>query len=138
MQPRISEEQIRALVFAFYDAVRADDRLGPVFETHLAGRWPSHLEKMCDFWSSVLLATGRFVGDPVATHARLPGIRPDHFDRWIELFGDTAARTLPAHMAADVTGRAIRMRMALERTACAGRLAPPNATPSQQSWEMPT
>jgi len=129
MQPRITEEQIRALVFAFYDTVRADDRLGPIFEARLAGRWPSHLEKMCSFWSSVLLATGRFVGDPVATHARIPGLRADHFDRWIELFRNTAARTLPAHIAADVTGRALRMRMALERAACAGVHPSPIPTP---------
>ncbi len=129
MRPRISEQEIRALVFAFYDAVRADERLGPVFEARLAGRWPSHLEKMCDFWSSVLLATGRFVGDPVTSHARLPGIVPDHFDRWIELFRDTAARTLPPHMAADVTGRALRMRVALERAACAPSLEPELPSP---------
>jgi hemoglobin len=118
MPIRIAESQIRDLVFTFYDRVRDDDVLGPVFEARLAGRWDDHLERMCDFWSTVLLATGRFRGNPAAVHARIPGIRPEHFDRWIELFGQTAFDVLPAPVATDVVGRSTRMRRGLERVAC--------------------
>ena len=117
MAPRITEDQIRALVLAFYARVREDATLGPVFDRQLDGRWGPHLEKMCDFWSSVLLATGRFVGNPVAAHARLSDLRPAHFDSWIELFRDTALDILPMEIATDVVGRAIRMRVVLERAA---------------------
>jgi len=128
--PRMTEEQIRSLVLAFYHRVREDERLGPIFEGQLGGRWASHLEKMCDFWSSVLLASGRFAGNPVDAHARLPGLRPEHFDRWIELFRRTAVDTLPAEIAADVVGRAVRMRVVLERAAC-----PPDATSEpRRAW----
>jgi len=120
--PRITEEQIRALVLAFYDSVREDERLGTIFEERLAGRWAPHLEMMCDFWSSVLLASGRFVGDPVEAHARLSGLRPEHFDRWLELFHRAAIDVLPVEIAADIGGRAARMRIVLERAAC-----PPDA-----------
>lgn len=118
MPPHITETQIRDLVFAFYVRVRADERLGPVFEDRLAGRWDAHLEKMCDFWSSILLASGRFRGNPVETHSRIPGITPQHFDRWITLFQETASETLPTHVATDIVGRSMRMRVALERAAC--------------------
>lgn len=118
MPSRITEQEIRDLVYTFYGRVREDASLGPVFEGRLAGRWESHLEKMCDFWSSVLLATGRFDGNPVEAHLRVPGISPEHFDRWIELFERTAHDVLRPHVATDVAGRAARMRIVLERFAC--------------------
>ena len=118
MQSRITEQEIRDLVYAFYGHVREDASLGPVFERQLAGRWEPHLEKMCDFWSGVLLATRRFHGNPAEAHMRVPGISPEHFDRWIELFERTAKDVLKPHHAADVAGRAARMRMVLERFAC--------------------
>ena len=118
MQSRITEQEIRNLVYAFYGRVRDDASLGPVFEGRLAGRWDPHLEKMCDFWSSVLLATGRFSGNPVEAHLRVPGISPEHFDRWIELFHSTAHDVLQPHHAVDIVGRAERMRVVLERFAC--------------------
>jgi hemoglobin len=128
VSPRITEQQIRELVFTFYERVREDDVLGPVFESRLAGRWAPHLEKMCDFWSSVLLASGRFRGNPVETHRTIASISPEHFDRWIELFESTALDVLPAPFAADVVGRSIRMRAALESAACPDA-APPRSLP---------
>lgn len=119
MTTRITEGEIRDLVFTFYDRVRSDERLGPVFERTLNGRWEAHLEKMCDFWSGVLLATGRFRGDPVRAHAEIRGIHPEHFDRWLDLFELTAVETLRPHHAIDVVARATRMRVVLERAACA-------------------
>jgi hemoglobin len=116
---RITEQEIHDLVHAFYGRVREDASLGPIFERQLAGRWELHLEKMCDFWSGVLLATRRFHGNPVEAHTRVPGISPQHFDRWIELFERTALDVLRPHHATDVASRAARMRVVLERAACA-------------------
>ncbi len=114
----ITEEQIRDIVFEFYDRVRRDALLGPVFEERLSDRWEPHLEKMCDFWSTVVLGTRSFRGNPMGAHVGLPGISTEHFDRWMELFVATAGETLPGPAAADITGRAARMRVALERAAC--------------------
>ena len=115
---RIDESGIRTLVYTFYDRIRAEPELGPMFERRLAGRWDPHLEKMCDFWSTVLLGTARFRGNPMAMHMDIPGLKPAHFDRWIELFDQTAHEVLPRHQAADIVGRSMRMRVALERAAC--------------------
>ncbi|MDA0312450.1 MAG: hypothetical protein O2992_10090 [Gemmatimonadetes bacterium] len=49
MSARVTEVQIRTLVFTFYEQVREDDLLGPVFASHIDDRWGPHLEKMCDF-----------------------------------------------------------------------------------------
>lgn len=116
----ITEDQIRDLVLTFYERVREDEALGPIFESRPAGRWDPHLSRMCDFWSSVLLATGRFRGNPVGAHRAVPGIAPEHFDRWIELFQATAVEVLPEPLAVDVVGRSMSMRGVLEAAACAG------------------
>ena len=57
--------------------------------------WDEHLAKLCDFWSSVLLMTGRFKGSPMAAHARRPDIRDEHFALWLDLFERTAREVCP-------------------------------------------
>ena len=120
MQGTDAEANIRTLVFSFYDRVREDTLLGPVFEEHLRGGWDAHLDRMCDFWSSVLLGTGRFRGDPIGTHQRIPGLTSAHFDRWVLLFGETAAEVFPASEAAYVLERGSRIRAVLEHQTGSG------------------
>jgi len=84
----IDEDMIRHLVHTFYDRIRADEVLGPIFGARIAD-WAPHLERMCAFWSSVTLMTGRYHGRPMQAHAPLP-IDASHFDRWLGLFGETA------------------------------------------------
>ena len=61
--PVPSEAQIEALVHGFYAKVRKDDLLGPIFNRVIAD-WGPHLEKMCDFWSSVMRTSGRYTAIP--------------------------------------------------------------------------
>lgn len=117
---RITEDEIRTLVLTFYARVRADEALGPVFDAHVGDAWEAHLDKMCDFWSSILLATARFTGDPIRTHAGVPEITPELFDRWLELFAEVAGDVLTEVHATDVVARAHRMRLVLERGIAAG------------------
>jgi hemoglobin len=37
---------IKTLVNTFYDNVRGDDLIGPIFNDAIQDRWPIHLEKM--------------------------------------------------------------------------------------------
>ena len=54
---------------------RAMPLLGPVFDAAIAGdEWPRHLETMRRFWSSVMLASGQYSGNPVAVHRAVAGI----------------------------------------------------------------
>jgi hemoglobin len=85
----INEALIHRLVHRFYERVRADPLLGPVFEARIRD-WTPHLTRMCAFWSSVLLMTGRYHGRPMQAHAPLP-VDAQHFDRWLALFETTAA-----------------------------------------------
>jgi len=84
----IDEAQIDQLVRAFYRRAREDSVLGPVFAAHVE-EWGKHLRRICDFWSSVILRSGRYRGRPVPAHVLLD-VDADHFDRWLELFEQTA------------------------------------------------
>lgn len=106
----ITEERIRALVFGFYDRVRRDDLIGPVFNARIeAERWPVHLEKMCAFWSSVLLRTRNYDGRPLRPHLMMPELDADHFRRWLGLFRATAEDVFEPGDAARIVAMAERI-----------------------------
>jgi hemoglobin len=77
----IDEMMIRTLVHRFYERVRVDDVLAPIFASRIKD-WEPHLERMCAFWSSVTLMTGRYHGRPMQLHAVLPATA-SHFGRWL-------------------------------------------------------
>ncbi|HEY3777870.1 MAG TPA: group III truncated hemoglobin [Rhizomicrobium sp.] len=87
----IDETLIRDLVHAFYAKIRTDTQLGPIFERAIGADWGPHLARMCDFWSSVMLMTGRYKGNPMFAHLRLDGVAREHFARWLALFRETSA-----------------------------------------------
>lgn len=89
VHPSITEEQISYLVDTFYDKVWAEERLGPIFIARIADR-DAHLAKMKDFWSSVLLRTGRFHGRPMPKHVALTEVVENDFQRWLGLFRPVA------------------------------------------------
>jgi hemoglobin len=87
----VNEATIKALVDGFYARVRRDGALGPVFNDAIPDHaWPVHLEKMYAFWSSVMLASGRYKGNPVSTHQNVAGVAPPLFENWLDLFEATA------------------------------------------------
>jgi hemoglobin len=94
----IDEALIEWLIRSFYDRIREDELLGPIFAARISD-WEPHLERMFAFWSSVALMSGRYHGQPMARHLPLP-IDARHFDRWLEVFEQTA-RDVCAPAAAD-------------------------------------
>ena len=108
-----SEAMIHGLVHAFYARVRADALLGPVFN-NVVNDWDVHLDKLCAFWSSVMLMTGRYKGTPMKAHAELAEITPAHFERWLMLFEDTAVKTCPPEAARMFVDRANRIAESLK------------------------
>jgi hemoglobin len=105
----ITEDLIRDVVVEFYRRARRDERLGPVFEAHVHD-WDVHLARMQDFWSAALLRTGRYSGRPVERHRAIEGLASGYFDRWIELFEDTARDLCPPQEVDAFLIRARRMR----------------------------
>lgn len=110
----MSEEQIAALVRLFYTRIRADPMLGPLFEAAIAD-WPEHHETLTDFWSSVMLTSGRYKGSPMAAHLRhAAAIEPAMFDRWLELWREAAQEVLAPPDAAALTAKAERIAESLK------------------------
>jgi len=107
----IDETVLTAVVHRFYDKIRNDEVLGPVFEQRIRD-WDTHLAKMVDFWSSVALMTGRYSGTPMQAHLLLPVEWP-HFERWLALFHDTAAESCTAAGTAHLMDRAQRIARSL-------------------------
>lgn len=108
----IDEAMIERLVHRFYERVRADEMLGPVFARRITD-WGPHLERMCAFWSSVALMSGRYHGRPMQQHAPLP-VDATHFDRWLGLFAQTTAEVCPPAAAAHFLERARTIAASLE------------------------
>ena len=108
----IDEAMIERLVHGFYDRVRKDDLIGPVFNARISD-WGPHLRQMCAFWSSVALMTGAYHGQPMHKHLPLP-VDARHFDRWLALFEETARELCPPAAADHFIERARRIAESLE------------------------
>ncbi len=118
MSARIADETgiddalIRRVVDRFYDRVRADAVLGPIFSERISD-WTPHLEQMYRFWSSVALATGAYNGTPMPKHMVLP-VDAGHFDRWLDLFLQTVKAECQPVAAEHFFSRAKRIANSLE------------------------
>jgi hemoglobin len=115
----IDEALIEQLVRGFYMRVREDALLGPIFDARIT-EWEPHLQRMCAFWSSVALMSGRYHGQPMRVHLPLP-IDARYFDRWLALFEATARDVCQPKSAAFFIDRAHRIAQSLEFGIAAAR-----------------
>jgi hemoglobin len=102
---------IARLVDRFYDRVRVDPLLGPVFNAAVDD-WDAHKRLLASFWCSVALRAGSYRGNPMAAHRPHP-IRAEHFEHWLALWQDTAQAVLPAAHAALLVDYARRIGSSL-------------------------
>ena len=117
MQPDIpadiSEEDLDRVVRAFYDRVRRDARLGPIFNNAIDD-WEHHLRKLQAFWSSVMLWSGRYKGQPMAVHiGQATHMTPAAFERWLQLWRETTDELLEPAAAAALQDKASRIAESL-------------------------
>jgi hemoglobin len=102
-----SADSIRGLLDRFYDRVRCDPHLGPLFNRAIPENCRSHLVTMHDFWTSLMLTSGRYKGTPVAVHLREDGTEPRFFTRWLMLFRDTCRELFPDFVADTYFAKAV-------------------------------
>lgn len=105
----ITEEQIADLVDSFYAKVRGDAMLGPIFDGAIGDHWAEHLATMRRFWSSILLASRAYKGNPMMAHLALPRLTSEHFERWLELWRETAPHVCGEQNGAAVIDKAERI-----------------------------
>jgi hemoglobin len=118
----LDEALIRAVVDRFYADARRDPVIGPVFNRIIAEQaWPQHLSTIADFWSSMLLGTGRYAGRPMPKHMAIPELSDAHFMRWLALFRRTVEDLCSPEIAAvfiersERIGNSFRMNIAMRR-----------------------
>ena len=122
----IDNEGLRELVDRFYARVRRDPEIGPVFNAAVQD-WDEHLARLADFWSSVMLTSGRYKGDPFNAHLRQP-VESPMFARWLALWEETTAELFQPEPAAALQARArrigdsLRIGIELERSGLRGAL----------------
>ena len=115
----VTQVEIGELVDAFYSKVQRDAVIGPIFNEAIDD-WPAHLALLKAFWASVLLGVGGFKGNPLETHLKLPLSR-EHFERWLELFAETATELLGPEKAAVFIDKSQRIATTFQRGMAARR-----------------
>lgn len=101
-------DDVKLLVDTFYDKVREDQLIGPIFNERIQNRWPEHLAKMYTFWQTVLLGEHTYYGSPFPPHAQLP-VEKEHFERWLSLFSETLYELFSGEIADEAMWRANKM-----------------------------
>ena len=89
----LTEESIKMLVDSFYDKVRQSEELSSIFENKIGTThedWQPHLQNMYDFWSSLMISSGKYKGNPMKKHKDLPAFPEEKFDQWLAFFSQTA------------------------------------------------
>ncbi|CDO38890.1 group III truncated hemoglobin [Novosphingobium sp. KN65.2] len=111
---KLDETSLSRLVDAFYARVRADAELGPIFNDAI-NDWSEHLNKLTAFWSSVMLTSGRYKGQPVPAHMKhRDRISPQLFERWLGLWNQTTQELMEPDAAHALQAKAARIAESLQ------------------------
>jgi hemoglobin len=116
----LTEPLVREVIASFYEQVRQDPVLGPVFYGVLGDDWTAHLNRINLFWLTVTrLGQGYQAKNFMPAHVRHPSIHAEQLPRWLALFRQTARSTCPpeaADVLIDIAERmAESMKIGLER-----------------------
>lgn len=107
---RLDLPTVRRVVERFYALARRDDVIGPIFNRVIAdAAWPAHLDKITDFWASMLLGTGTYAGRPMPKHLAIGDLADPHFARWLMLFRHVVEAECEPEVAALFLDRAERI-----------------------------
>lgn len=110
----LDEAALTRLVPAFYARIRADAVLGPIFNGAIS-EWPGHLDKLTAFWSSVMLTSGRYKGQPVPAHLKhREAMTAANFERWLGLWREVTSEMMQPPAAAELQAKAERIAESLQ------------------------
>lgn len=91
-----NREDIDRLMLAFYKRAMVDDRIGYIFTDIAKLDLEHHLPIIGDFWETLLFRSGDYAKhgrNPLQVHGDLnekTPLLPEHFERWLEIFSETA------------------------------------------------
>ena len=104
---------VSILVNTFYEAIRQDDLLGPIFN-EIIKDWDDHLEKLTTFWESNLFFKTKYYGNPLEVHVKVDShvnnsITQEHFGHWLNLWIATIDQLFEGEYADKAKFRARKM-----------------------------
>lgn len=100
-----TKDDVKLMVDTFYDKIRKDDVLGPIFNERIKDNWQVHLEKMYKFWGNILLPDVQYNGKPFPPHATM-NLEKHHFNQWLNLFFDTLEENFSGEKTEEAKNRA--------------------------------
>lgn len=104
----LDKKDIQKLVDSFYQKVRQDNFIGPVFEIEAQVDWDEHLPKLYNFWEDLLFGTQNYYGRPFPPHLKFD-LKSAHFERWLALFVYTIDEHFVGKKADEAKARALRI-----------------------------
>lgn len=109
---------LEMLLRAFYARALHDPLLRPIFVDVAHMDLEAHLPVITDFWQKVLWNEGVYTGRTMRVHRQLHARAPlsqAHFDRWLQLWGDTLAELFSGPVADQALGHARRIASVMVR-----------------------
>ena len=94
-------EDVFFLVNTFYDKIKKDEMLGPIFNGMIKD-WDKHMVLLTDFWSSQLFIERTYHRNPIEIHRKVDAyanhsINEQHFGKWLNYW----IQTLDEHFEGD-------------------------------------
>jgi hemoglobin len=91
----LDADLVATLLDEFYDRVRQDRVLGPVFAEIIGQNWDAHMAKINSFWRTALRLDRSYPGrDFMPAHWRHTAIRTEHLPIWLKLFEEAVQRVV--------------------------------------------
>lgn len=114
----LTQKQLQKLIGNFYASIQKDEVLGPIFTEVAKVNWNKHIPLLVQFWSSVMLDTREYSGNPMLKHSELnrkTELTLEHFNRWLALFSQEAKACLPEEPALLIIGKATLIANAMQQ-----------------------
>ncbi len=104
-----NRNDIELLVNTFYNKVKNNEVIGPIFSDIASVDWEVHLPKMYSFWATLLLGEHSFTGNPMKKHielSKLTVMSETEFSEWLLLFTQTTDELFTGEKADEAKERA--------------------------------
>ena len=112
-----TRDDVALLVNQFYKKVRANDVLGPIFNSAISD-WDTHLDHLTTFWESSLFMgrplQKKYKGNPLEAHIKVDkannnSINEHHFGVWLNLWFETLDSLFSGEITENAKRRARKM-----------------------------